>query len=133
MNNLQILINIIFLGYYSIYDIKTHTIPKRATLIFLIVSLYMSNVYFIFETVSIILLIVMLENAVHLGSGDKKIVIGLSLQYGMFIGLGCLFASIVVMSAIRKAIPLIPVIYGTYIVYVCLLLSQWAVVMQWCC
>lgn len=118
---LIIFLNLIFLIKYSWQDIKTHTVPRIATLGYVIASLFLTNWLFFAQAVVICIVMYFMTREVSLGTGDRKIIFGLTLQYGGMLGL-ILMTSIIVSLYVRgrnrKSIPLIPVLLLTYTLWI---------------
>jgi hypothetical protein len=121
-----ILLNLAFLVRYSIQDIKTHTIPKSATFAYVAASLLLSNLVFIFQGIVICIALYLITRSVYIATGDRKLIFGLTLQYGGILGLG-IMGSLVLVLAIKgmfakgrttKPMALIPIILGVYILWI---------------
>jgi hypothetical protein len=118
---LIVFLNLIFLIKYSWQDIKTHTIPRIATLGYVIVSLFLTNWVFFLQAVVICIVMYFITRQVFMGTGDRKIIFGLTLQYGGMLGILLMFSIIFALYSKgrnTKSLALIPVILLAYIVWI---------------
>jgi hypothetical protein len=118
---LIIFLNLVFLIKYSWQDIKTHTIPRVATLGYVIASLFLTNWVFFVQALVICLVMYFITRQVFMGTGDRKIIFGLTLQYGGMLGLILMMtiaASLYAKGRNTKSIPLIPVIAIVYVLWI---------------
>jgi hypothetical protein len=115
---LIIFLNLAFLARYAVYDIKTHSIPRIATLAFVIFSLLLTNLSFFIQAILVCIIMYLITRTVVMGTGDRKIIFGLTLQYGGMLGfilLGTVVLILYLRGRNKKPLPLIPVIFVVYI------------------
>jgi hypothetical protein len=116
-----VFLNLIFLIKYSWQDIKTHTVPRIATLGYVIASLFLTNWTFFIQAVVICLVMYFITRQVFMGTGDRKIIFGLTLQYGGMLGILLMFAiifALYIKGRNTKSLALIPVIALAYVVWI---------------
>jgi hypothetical protein len=126
--NFYITINIIFLIIASIRDIRTLNIPKLWTFLFITWSFTHTNLFYVMCSILLIIVLLLLKSTCNLGTGDSKIIFGLSLQYGlelsiiMVIMVCCIliiypFFKKYIYKNISNEIPVLPIVFISYIIY----------------
>ena len=120
-----IFLNIAFLGKLAMRDRFVYNVPYYTTLIFVVFSFCLTSPIKLLEgfCISLVMYLWIRMAGMKLGSGDRKIVFGLTLQLGWFFGV-CILLFIVCLLLVRKVehhsgrLPLIPVILVVYIMQV---------------
>lgn len=127
---LIIFLNIAYLGWLSVKDIKTHSAPFYATFFYIVGSLAITNFSYFAGATCIAILMFAIDPIMKssIGPADKKILFGLTLQLGWTVTIvmfGIVLFALFWKKATQKSdikqpqpIPLIPFILIGYILWV---------------
>jgi hypothetical protein len=113
--------DIILLVVMSLQDWKTHTIKMYQSFLFLVMSLVASNPQYLIETFAFAIILWLICREVMIAQGDRKILIGLTLQLGIYYGFAILALTVLLtftlVRVLRRPIPMIPFIFISFIFF----------------
>lgn len=119
---IQVILNLIFLIPLAIMDRKTHMVPVVVTGAYVLMSLLLTNFENAMAAVIVVIAMWSFCKASNMGTGDRKVIFGLVLQYGW---LSFIVVFVVIVAYLysharlrgQSAVPLIPIILAGYLFY----------------